>query len=984
MRYTLLGQQDDFEQSVLGFTESIFLPHRGPCPLNIVQTFYYLTLANVLHAEHSRQPKDIKRCIMYLHYLRGQWHEVPVDFPVLVTAALVHALAVQVDLELGDVDQDIEEMAGLCNELLNSDISITSLTAHIIAFARAVDNAQLEGPPDRQVPSEKVIKCLQKAIMRLPELHEVCIVVAESLCNRFDLVASDDDYQEGMAILDKVITFRDSGDRLSPYSERAVELAVLFTLARFWEDGKPEYLEQAIYRLRTLLDRTPLEEPYRALSNGVLSFCQGLRLNDSSHGVAVDVQDLLSSLSESAGLSSFRDLTASLPELNDIGLHERHFQALRPPSIERLTNISDIEDGVKYCRQLLSSYPDSELVPYARETLPQLFLRAFECTNQVEYLDEAISAARDNINPSDPPTLRSISLISLAAFLFSRFNLLDRREDLDEIMQLFATSAHHEHAGIFHDFPVSCQWASIAHHTDHPSASTAYDRAMSSMQASLTFSPTLDIQHSRLIAKSDAGDPFKTLPLDYASYQIGTGRLGHAIEILEQGRGLLWSEMRGLRTSIGQIRLADPDLADKFAAVNRDLETVTLALSPKNNVDNRDNAINGMDQFGHLVLRQQELLGDREKLIPQIQALPGLDTFLKPPSFDALRSAASHGPVIIINHCEWQSDILILLRDSPPSLIPTSDDFYARANKLQDQLLGERKDPGSYKYDHALRSVLKELYELVGQPVIQRLNELNIPEQSRIWWCPTSVFCSLPLHAMGPVPDMDPPTYFLDLYIPSYTPSLSALIESHKPASEATAKPSILLVTQPDDKMPLALKEMKAVQAVDTQVTTLFSKKATPIAVLECLRDHRFAHIVCHGKLEPGKPFEASFKLYKGRRLPLLDIVRSQLLDAEFAFLSACHTAELTDESIADEVLHLAAAMQFCGFRSVVGTMWAMADIDGRDLARYFYASVFSNEMQGARYYERTAEALRDAVKMLRRKGGITLERWVNFVHYGA
>jgi CHAT domain-containing protein len=237
---------------------------------------------------------------------------------------------------------------------------------------------------------------------------------------------------------------------------------------------------------------------------------------------------------------------------------------------------------------------------------------------------------------------------------------------------------------------------------------------------------------------------------------------------------------------------------------------------------------------------------------------------------------------------------------------------------------------------------------------------------------------------MGPVPDMDPPTYFLDLYIPSYTPSLSALIESHKPASQATAKPSILLVTQPDDKMPLALKEMKAVQAVDTQVTTLFSKKATPIAVLKRLRDHRFAHIVCHGKLEPGKPFEASFKLYKGRRLPLLDIVRSQLPDAEFAFLSACHTAELTDESIADEVLHLAAAMQFCGFRSVVGTMWAMADIDGRDLARYFYASVFSNEMQGARYYERTAEALRDAVKMLRRKGGITLERWVNFVHYGA
>jgi CHAT domain-containing protein len=83
-------------------------------------------------------------------------------------------------------------------------------------------------------------------------------------------------------------------------------------------------------------------------------------------------------------------------------------------------------------------------------------------------------------------------------------------------------------------------------------------------------------------------------------------------------------------------------------------------------------------------------------------------------------------------------------------------------------------------------------------------------------------------------------------------------------------------------------------------------------------------------------------------------------------------------------VIHLAAAMQFCGFRSVVGTMWAMADVDGRDLARCFYRSVFSDEAQGAHYYERTAEALRNAVFHLRRKGGITLERWVNFVHYGA
>jgi len=133
--------------------------------------------------------------------------------------------------------------------------------------------------------------------------------------------------------------------------------------------------------------------------------------------------------------------------------------------------------------------------------------------------------------------------------------------------------------------------------------------------------------------------------------------------------------------------------------------------------------------------------------------------------------------------------------------------------------------------------------------------------------------------------------------------------------------------------------------------------------------------------IRAGKASRGFVKHHRGK-LPLLDIVKSQLLDTEFAFLSARHTAELTGKSVEDEVLHLAAAMQVREFRSVVGTMWAMADTDGRDLARDFYQTVFSGRTQGARQYERTAEALRDAVMRLRRKSGMTLERWVNHVHY--
>jgi CHAT domain-containing protein len=55
------------------------------------------------------------------------------------------------------------------------------------------------------------------------------------------------------------------------------------------------------------------------------------------------------------------------------------------------------------------------------------------------------------------------------------------------------------------------------------------------------------------------------------------------------------------------------------------------------------------------------------------------------------------------------------------------------------------------------------------------------------------------------------------------------------------------------------------------------------------------------------------------------DIIRSNWQNLVFAFLSACHTT-VTDKESPNESIHLAAAMQFSGFRSVVGSMWSVDD----------------------------------------------------------
>ena len=979
-RYNRLKDLDDLEQSILRFTEAILLPlPSGRLCWNI---FFSITLALVHRAYEFRQPRDVTRSVIHLRYLRGQPPEAFNVRPNSVKALLSDALGLQAIMKLGDVRQDIEEMAILCHELLKSDISTTSATHFVMNLAEVV-KTQLGRLNELQGPSDKVIECLREANIRLPDSYHVSMALAWSLFDRFRVTHSNDDYEEATTILDKFI--RAPGEKLTQNQEQASTSATVFALARSHMFRKPEYLEQAIHRSRTLLAELPPEHSNRSSVMNALADLQRDRLDGS--GVASGLEE---THLRNLGVSdhpSFKDLTASLAELNTGSeLERKHFYALF--SIDRITDGAEVEGAIEYCRHLFaSSHHGSEFAYLVVKKLCELLHRAFSCTNKIEHLDEAISVlryTRDNFNTrlGSTPGTKIPVIGELISCLSIRLNLLHLRDDFNEIMQLYAMAVNDERGNAPDQFLLSCEWARIAHDFGHPCALAAYDSAISLMQDSLTFSPTLDVQHFRLVARRDE---YESLPLNCASYHVSTGQLCRAIETLERGRALIWSEMRGLRTSTDQIRAIDYELAVKFAAVNRDLELLTLTTSSNNNDNNRDDGTVGMDPFGRLVVRQRELLDYRKTLISQIQALPGFETFFKSPSFDNLRSAAARGPVIIINHSTMRSDIIILHHDFHPSLIPTAPDFYHRATNLRDQLLGARKDGlDSSEYEEALSFVLKELYELVGRPVIQRLNELSVPEQSRIWWCPTSVFCSLPLHAMGPIPPYDGrPRYFLDLYIPSYTPTLSTLIESSNPGSHGFDKPSIVLIAQPDASLPEAFEEIQVVQDTDTHVTTLISAMATRTAVLERLRDHKFAHFVCHGILEQGKPFDASFKLYKDK-LSLLDIVRSRLPDAEFAFLAACHTAALTEKSIADEVLHLTAAMQYCGFRSVVGTMWEMADIDGRDLAENFYKRVFSSKKQGVRYYERTAKALRDSVKNLRRKKGITLERWVNFVHYGA
>ena len=957
-----LNQKDDIDKAILYLTDSLLSP--TPSWLahgsNIAIALSLLALSLFMRSIVSNEPEDAIYTAKYLRFLRDSAYTPFADHRQTFTMFLMASLSLQMVLKASDVVQTLEEMTTLTQELLTSDPSTGPTTDAIAFFARAVEFKVNELSPDLL---NEIIECLRLARVHKPELEEVHYSLARCLHVRYSYTLNGD-LDEAVSILDEIIASSSPGDEFLPeYQKFVAHLALMQSIPHH-----PEHSEEAIYRARAFLASSSVEDPLHHAWSKILEGAAKRRFQNFG---PIDCLEA----SSSSDLLILDDLSP---------LHKLHNEMLN-------FSVTDIEGAIELGRSLSSDPNDLQSL----SLFGAILFRAFERTKNIIYLNESIHTSRQILEHRPSKILRNGLFLLLLTTLCARSEISPghRMQDLHEVVELYPKILDDGSWLLslrdrFHD---ACMWARRAHAIQHPFTPTAYEAALSLMQDIAPFSPTLQLQHANLITSFIY---FHEIPLDYASYQVKQGQLEQAIETLERGRALLWSEMRHLRTSVDQLLDADPELGHKFAALNRDLDELTKSIPPSHNLNMDDVVADDLragDQFGSLFRRQRGLLKERDKLISKIRSLPGFNRFMTFPLFDTLRSAASSGPVIIVNHSKLRSDILILLHNASPSLIPTPTDFYDRANALKDKLLGSRVKDGldSSKYDQTLASVLEELYKLVGKPVIDRLRQLQVPDQSRVWWCPTSVFCSLPLHAMGPIPSDDGERrYFLDLYICSYTPSLSALIQSRNrdSSSRSSDRPSVLLVAQTDPSLPTVGGEIQVVQSLDAKVTSLLSGAATPGTVLRGFHHHRFVHFACHGTLETNKPFEAGFELHGDKRLTLLDIVRADLPTAEFAFLSACHTAEVTEGSIMDEGLHLAAAVQYSGFRSVVGTMWAMADVDGRELAENFYKILFSNSRRykGIPYHERSAKALQSAVKKLRKKRRITHERWVNFVHYGA
>jgi CHAT domain len=457
----------------------------------------------------------------------------------------------------------------------------------------------------------------------------------------------------------------------------------------------------------------------------------------------------------------------------------------------------------------------------------------------------------------------------------------------------------------------------------------------------------------------------------------------------------LWSQASNLSANLEDLRKVDPQLAEDLDRAGRALNQ-SCFRDPKNMLSEVE---------ARLYRRTAEKW---EELVCRARELPGFDDFLRPLPISKLRQAASCGPVIIVNISNYRSDVLIMPPHGELTLLKLSDDIAAHFKNLteqQQQVLASGRarfghpwvdntgsPDGVGSQNDQFQEVLYTTWTLFGQPIIGKLEDLGVlgsgPSSTcRVWWCVTSRLTFVPIHASLPPPVKagQQSVGMMDVVVSSYTPTVSALVraQGHK-----LSQPFCMLaIGQPESLkhgfLPGVTAEMKVLRdSFSNGKATFLEKSAANVdAVIQALPTCSWAHFACHGIQDHNQPLESGLLLHNDLRLTLSRLAQCPLGSAEFAFLSSCESAA-GSKLLPNESVHLAAGLQFLGFRGVIGTMWSVNDEDALDVAKIVYEQLLKDSVVRPNASD-AALALHRAVRYLRDEREVPLSRWLPFVHFG-
>ncbi|KAF7976821.1 hypothetical protein HWV62_5500 [Athelia sp. TMB] len=985
-RFGKLGQIADLEQAISYHHDALELyPHGHPD-----RSISLNNLASALSIRFDQlgQITDLEQAIDYYHdvlELRPLGHpKRPSTLNNLATA-----LCTRFD-QLGQI-LDLEQALSYHHsalELCPPEHPDRSMSLNNLASALSIRFDQLGQIPDL----EQAISYYHDALELCPPGHSDRSMSLTNLANalntRFGQLGQVTDLERAIGYYRGALELHPLGHPDRPMSLNNLASALK---TRFEQLGQITDLEQAISYHRDALELRPPGHPSRPSSLNNLASALSSRFEQL--GQITDLEQAIS-------------YHHNALELRVPG-HPNRFSSLNNLAtvlrirFNQLWQIEDLEQALGYHYDALElcppGHPDRAL---SLNNLANVLSTRFGQSGRVLDLEQAINYYHDalELRPPGHPK-RSMSLNDIASALSARFEKLNTAEDLHEAADLLQCGAQEATDTPKHRYSCAFQLIALLEKHNPTLLLNAYKLALSLLQLVLAVYPDVELRREALGA--DRLSP--ALAMSAAAHAIQQNLPETAIEMLEQGRGMLYSNIRGYREPVDAVRLVNTALADRFKAISEQLEALATSSQLGSNRLLSEKPDESAAVSDARWARQRQLSSERDEIIEEIRYLPGFEHFLKAVPFSELRSAAAEGPIIIVNVAQQRSDAIILHKDHPPAVVSVPADLesnqsaYLTFQDLSKRLFEGRGRDGFSKLLEKV--ILKKLEELLVAPLLEKLQSLGLPDKSRIWWCPTSALCALPIHAAGELPVK---------YITSYTPTLSALISARKvdhqqpPATlnASEGKPSLLAIVYPghppktedehDDRLKTVFDELRVIEkaASKTLNRALVRAPGTREGALEQLPYHRWMHFACHGRLNISQPFQSAFEL-EGDPLSLSDLVHAHLPHADFAFLAACDSATsggTTDTP--DEALHLAAAVQFCGVRSVVGTLWPMADADGPRVAQVFYRHMFQEDDS-----RRSAEALQKVVGLMRKNAGPwknardegeLLQRWANYVHIGA
>jgi len=478
------------------------------------------------------------------------------------------------------------------------------------------------------------------------------------------------------------------------------------------------------------------------------------------------------------------------------------------------------------------------------------------------------------------------------------------------------------------------------------------------------------------------------LPSDAAAMAIAEGDLEYAVELLEQGRGVLLARQLDAPGQSAALLERAPDLAEELRQVRSALDLAAADGPPAAETPAGGAPAGGTparrDGWPSPRSRRMELARRHDELVAQIRSRADLRDIVAAPAFARLAAAADHGPVVMINVSQYRCDALIVA-DGAAQLLPLPG---VRAGDLAEQ--AEALMRAADNAERGIDPVLGWIWDRIVSPVLARL-EAAAPggpgaPLPRIWWCPTGIASFLPLHAAGRyLPDGSRLESALDMAVSSYTPTLRMLIQLRERTSEA-APAGPLVVSVPTAAgvadLPGAEVEARDVAARFGDAAHLTGDEATLAAVTQAMGEHPWAHFACHGVQDLLAPHRGRLMLADGP-LAIPQIMALRLPSPSLAFLSACETYR-GGTVVPDEGVTLATALQLAGYRHVIGTLWQIG-IVAPEVVRHFYDQLLARPAGdpplGA---DDAAAALRAAVlALLEESPGIPPLHWAPYIHTG-